>query len=98
MKNIDLFSFEFVDRENERMVVKNFILSPATDNVLWIHGESGVGKTELVTYFSSCFSNYKYIHINPVKTQTTSYFSALTKELEKEKSSLPNFIQKTIKK
>lgn len=24
MKNIDLFSFEFVDRENERMVVKNF--------------------------------------------------------------------------
>ena len=97
MKNIDLFSFEFVDRENERMVVKNFILSPATDNVLWIHGESGVGKTELVTYFSSCFSNYKYIHINPVKTQTTSYFSALTKELEKEKSSLPNFIQKNYK-
>lgn len=94
MKNIDLFNFKFVDRENERMIVKNFILSPNTDNVLWIHGESGVGKTELAKYFSNHFLSYKYIHINPVKTQTISYFSTLTKELEKEKFSLPNFILK----
>lgn len=97
MKNIDLFNFKFVDRENERMIVKNFILSSNIDNALWIHGDSGVGKTELVKYFSNHFPNYKYIHINPVKTQTTSYFSTLTKELEKEKFSLPQFILKNYK-
>ena len=57
MKNIDLFNFKFVDRENERMIVKNFILSSNIDNALWIHGDSGVGKTELVKYFSNHFPN-----------------------------------------
>lgn len=98
MDNIDLFKFKFVDREVERKVVKKFLFDSNNDKILWIHGESGVGKTELVKYFTENFKNYRFIHINPIKTQMLSYFSTFTKELEKEKYSLPNFIIKNYKK
>ena len=92
MVNTDLFKFKFVDRETERQIVEKFILTRNSDKALWIHGESGVGKTELVKYFKTQFSDYKFIHINPIKTQAISYFYTLTKELEKEKDSFPNFV------
>lgn len=98
MENIDLFKFKFVDREIERKVVEKFLFDSNNDKILWIHGESGVGKTELVKYFADHFEHYRFIHINPVKTQIMSYFSALTKELDKENFSLPNFIIKNYKK
>lgn len=97
MENNDLFNFKFVDREIERNVVKKFLFDSNNDKILWIHGESGVGKTELVKYFTDHFKHYKFIHINPVKTQILSYFSAFTKELEKEEFTLPNFIIKNYK-
>lgn len=97
MENMDLFQFRFVDRKIEREVVNRFLLTSIPDKILWIHGESGVGKTELIKYFTEYFPHYKFIHINPLKTQTTSYLSTLTKELDKEKLSLPNFIIKNYK-
>ena len=66
MVNTDLFKFKFVDRETERQIVEKFILTRNSDKALWIHGESGVGKTELVKYFKTQFSDYKFIHINPI--------------------------------
>ena len=80
MNNKDLFAFKFVDREIERKFVKNFLLDSYTENILWIHGESGVGKTELIKYFMNYFPCYKFIHVNPIKKQITSYFSSLTRD------------------
>lgn len=97
MENIDLFQFQFVDREIEREVIKKFLLTSNVDKILWIHGESGVGKTELIRYFTKYFPHYKFIQINPVKKQTTSYFSTLVKVLDKEPFTLPNFILKNYK-
>lgn len=97
MENIDLFQFKFVDREIEREIIKKFFLQTNTDKILWLHGESGVGKTELIKYSTKHYPNYKFIHINPIKTQPMSYFSTFTKELEKEKLSLLNFILKNYK-
>ena len=98
MENMDLFQFKFVDRVIEREVVNKFLLSSNSDSVLWIHGESGVGKTELIKYFEKNFLNRIFIHINPIKTQNSSYFSLLAKALDKETLSLPNFILKNYKK
>lgn len=97
MNNKDLFVFKFVDREIERKIVRNFLLDSNTENILWIHGESGVGKTELIKYFMSCFP-YKFIHVNPIKKQITSYFSLFIRELEKQNTSLAGFIFKNYKK
>lgn len=97
MNNKDLFVFKFVDHEIERKIVRNFLLDSNTENILWIHGESGVGKTELIKYFMSCFP-YKFIHVNPIKKQITSYFSLFIRELEKQNTSLAGFIFKNYKK
>lgn len=97
MNNKDLFAFKFVDRKIERDFVRGFLLNSNSDNILWIHGESGVGKTELIKYFMTYFPCYKFIHVNPIKEQVTSYFSLLTRELDKESISLPGFIIKNYK-
>lgn len=97
MENIDLFNFKFVDREIEREIIERFLLTPNINKIMWIHGESGVGKTELMRYFMSKFSVYEFIHINPIKSQTTSYMSSFTKELDKQNFSFPKFIIKNFK-
>ena len=97
MENIDLFKFKFVDREIERKVVERFLFASNTDKILWIHGESGVGKTELIKYFTDHFEHYRFIHISPVKTQVMSYFSTLIDKLDKETLSLLGFIIKNYK-
>lgn len=98
MTNKDLFNFKFVDREIERKLICNFLLDSKSDKILWVHGESGVGKTELIKYFIRQFEQTKFVHINPVKTQEISYFSSLVQELNKEKISLPGFILKNYAK
>ena len=97
MENTDLFNFRFVDREIEREIVRNFLISSNVNKIMWIHGESGVGKTELVSYFMGIFSTYHFIHINPIKTQVSSYISSFIRELDKENLSFPSFILKNYK-
>lgn len=97
MENIDLFDFKFVDRTIERAAIRDFLLSFNINKIMWIRGESGVGKTELIKYFKSNLSSYNFIHINPIKAQTSSYISMFLKELDKEKFSLYNFICKNFK-
>lgn len=92
-----MFNFKFVDREIERKLIKKFISASSIDKILWIHGESGVGKTELMKYFTNQSSQNKYIHVNPIKNQTGSYISILIKELEKENYSLLNYIIRNYK-
>jgi len=45
MKNTELFRFGFVDRTKERATLLKFLNRELPDNVLWINGASGVGKT-----------------------------------------------------
>lgn len=94
MNNMNLLDFKFVDREIERKIIYNFLTESKTDKILWIHGESGVGKTELVKYFMNYFQHYKFIHVNPVKMQEISYFSSFVQELDEEKTTLRGFILK----
>lgn len=97
MENIDLFNFKFVDREIEREIIRKFLISSNINKIMWIHGESGVGKTELIKYFSVVFSSYHFIHINPIKTQISSYMSTFARELDKENFSFPSFLLKNFK-
>ena len=43
-----LFDFNFVDRSQERKIISNFINRNTESNILWINGESGVGKSFLI--------------------------------------------------
>ena len=45
--NTDLYNFRFSDRDNERLILRNF-LSDNKDKILWIKGVSGAGKSFFV--------------------------------------------------
>lgn len=49
MNNTDLFEFVFVDRENETKQIKK-ILKEKTQNVIWIYGKHGVGKSYFIDH------------------------------------------------
>lgn len=51
--NTILFKFEFVDRNEEQDILKNF-LNKTSEKILWIYGESGVGKT---FFIQKCLEN-----------------------------------------
>ena len=97
MDNTDLFNFKFVDREIERKVIRQFLTDANVDKVLWISGESGVGKTELIKYFKNQFPHYQFVYARPTKTQVSSYLTSLTRELDKEHLSFPKFILQNYK-
>ncbi len=62
MTNVDLFNFEFADREEEIKILSNF-LSKEGDRVLWIYGRSGIGKS---FFLETCLKNilkYPYIYV-----------------------------------
>ena len=44
MSNFDLLNFRFVDRDRESAIIDNFLHS-STDEILWVLGDSGVGKS-----------------------------------------------------
>ena len=46
MLNSDIFNFEFVDRKSERDSVDNFLTDcQNSENVLWLSGKQGIGKS-----------------------------------------------------
>ena len=50
MKNTDLFSFQFVNRDTESLTIEHFISKRYECNVLWVTGRSGVGKSFLLEH------------------------------------------------
>ena len=58
--NTDLYNFRFSDRDNERLILRNF-LSDNKDKILWIKGVSGAGKSFFVKNCRCLLSNYKVV-------------------------------------
>lgn len=48
MNNTELFNFKFVNRISERKTLCQFLNNELQSNILWINGESGVGKTYFI--------------------------------------------------
>ena len=84
MNNIELFNFKFVDREIERKLIKKLISASSIDKILWIHGESGVGKTELMKYFTNQSSRTSIFMLIPLKIKQAVTFQFLLKNWKKK--------------
>lgn len=82
MKN-SLFDFNFVDRNNERKVISNFINGKTESNILWINGESGVGKSFLIKNTFFLDKARKKVFISPqAQGQTESSLELFIKALQ----------------
>lgn len=57
--NTSLFQFEFTDRQNEQVILQNF-LHNQTSNVLWVYGKSGTGKT---FFINNCIQKGNVIYV-----------------------------------
>lgn len=63
MTTVNLFDFQFVDRDNERIAFKDFI-SKNDGNFLWIKGARGFGKTEFLNYEFEKQKNFELCYID----------------------------------
>ena len=57
MNNTDLFRFDFVDRENQKLLIQNLFENKTESNILWLNGPHGVGKSfflKNMSNFTSC--------------------------------------------
>lgn len=78
-----LFDFNFVDRNNERKTISNFINQKIDNNILWINGQSGVGKTFLIENTFLLDKTCKKIYISPqAQGQTESSLELFIKEVQ----------------
>lgn len=69
MKTTDLFDFRFVDRINEKKILEAF-LSRKSENVLWIKGYHGFGKTNFFQHVIKQHNEYKICYIDIKKNET----------------------------
>lgn len=82
MKN-RLFDFNFVDRSQERKIISNFINRNTESNILWINGESGVGKSFLIKNTLLLDKVRKKIFISPqAQGQTESSLELFIKGIQ----------------
>lgn len=70
MDTTELFKFRFVDRAYERQILNNFFINKSK-NVLWIKGDSGLGKTTFFNYMYESWNDYSLCYVN-IKTDATS--------------------------
>lgn len=78
-----LFDFNFVDRSNERKTISNFINHKIDNNILWINGQSGVGKSFLIENTFLQNKTCKNICISPqAQGQTESSLELFIKEIQ----------------
>lgn len=68
--NTDLYNFRFSDRDNERLILRNF-LSDNKDKILWIKGVSGAGKSFFVKNCRCLLSNYKVVEFENNKNMNS---------------------------
>lgn len=57
MNTTELFDFNFVDRTDERVKMEKF-LSNSNNDVLWISGKRGLGKTKFFQYVFQGYNNF----------------------------------------
>ena len=96
MKTTDLFNFRFVDRGREREILNAFFQNN-TDNVLWIKGGSGFGKT---TFFNYVYNNWKEFSLCYVNIESDSDSSKIINKfiMELQKQCNDNFLSVVKKK
>lgn len=75
MNNTELFNFKFVDRINERKTLCTFLNHEMENNILWLNGASGVGKTYFIekNILDNKKENDVVVYINKIGEATTSY-------------------------
>lgn len=80
--NTDIFDFKFVDRDIEKGKIEEFIQSE--NNILWIDGIHGVGKSYFIEKYviPKMQLHYKYtIYINKASNESISYLEILINKL-----------------
>lgn len=83
MNTTSLFNFEFVDRYKERKIFSNYISTCINEQILWISGERGVGKTRFLKEMLQDLSNYKIIWVdNQVQNSTDNAMEAFLDKLQ----------------
>ena len=89
MLSNEILNFELVDRQAERDYIQNFLLSSElSDNVLWITGNRGVGKSYLLTEYVLKYKKFVKVYINgELNNVTQGYF---VKKLINQLSSVSN--------
>lgn len=83
MNTTELFDFYFVNRENERNVLKDF-MSDANGISLWIRGDRGFGKTEFFHYGINHQNKYELCYFDIKKDKNSvDIISEFIVELQK---------------
>lgn len=78
-----LFDFNFVDRNNERKTISDFISKKMDSNILWINGQSGVGKSFLIENTFLLIKTCKNVCISPqAQGQTESSLELFVTEVQ----------------
>lgn len=77
LNNTELFNFKFVNRIDERKILCQFLNNELQSNILWINGESGVGKTYFIekNILECKKKNDVVVYLNKTGEATTSYVS-----------------------
>lgn len=90
-----LFDFSFVDRSKERKIISDFLNRKIDNNILWINGQSGVGKSFLIENTFLLDKTYKKIYISPqAQGQTESSLELFIKEIQNTtKINILNFVK-----
>lgn len=98
MNTTDLFNFKFVDREDERKKFDSYFRH-WEENVLWIKGNRGYGKTQLVNYICTKQKEFEVCYIDiKIGFTSTDIFSNLLIELQKfHDTNFMDYIKKNYK-
>lgn len=99
MKTTELFSFNFVDRIEERTKMEKF-LSTDIDNVLWVKGARGLGKTQFLKYVFQHHKDYIFCYKDiKMNEQSIDILSDFIIELQKNsKLDFISYVKKSYKK
>ena len=83
MNTTELFKFSFVDREKERIKMKNFLDSSAKI-ILWIRGNHGFGKTQFFKNVINEKTEYKLCYVDvKIEQNSVDIISDLMIELQR---------------
>lgn len=87
MKNTDLFNFNFSNHEHEISKLTEILKNNNKDNIIWIDGNSGAGKSFFLKYnvVDNNLKEYEVFYIEKVgKEESKSYISFLAESLNKK--------------
>lgn len=99
MQKTELFDFSFVNRNHQQKIFKRFI-SNFNKEILWINGNSGVGKSEFIKYMLSQNEQYTFVYYLVMENnKSEDVLKGFIQELQKEGAfNFGDFIQKEYKR